>query len=72
MAVKSSFINMTVCLLAICLVCSGLLAAVYALTAEPIAAVASIHYLAIAELLCVALGIVAVAFLPKRKVIKES
>ena len=36
------------------------------------AAVTSIHYLAIAELLCVALGIVAVAFLPKRKVIKES
>lgn len=29
---------MTVCLLAICLVCSGLLAGVYALTAEPIAA----------------------------------
>ena len=40
--------------------------------AESAAAVASIHYLAIAELLCVALGIVAVAFLPKRKVIKES
>ncbi|MBQ2862399.1 MAG: MFS transporter, partial [Oscillospiraceae bacterium] len=40
--------------------------------AEPAAAVASIHYLAIAELLCVALGIVAVAFLPKRKVLKES
>ena len=39
---------------------------------ESAAAVASIHYLAIAELLCVALGIVAVAFLPKRKVIKES
>ena len=32
---------MTVCLLAICLVCSGLLAAVYALTAEPIAAAAA-------------------------------
>ena len=41
MAVKSSFINMTVCLLAICLVCSGLLAAVYAPTAEPIAAAAA-------------------------------
>ena len=41
MAVKSSFINMTVCLLAICLVCSGLLAAVYALTAEPIAVAAA-------------------------------
>ena len=40
--------------------------------AEASAAVASIHYLAIAELLCVALGIVAVAFLPKRKVIKET
>ena len=35
--------------------------------AEPAAAVASIHFLAMAELLCVALGIAAVAFLPKRK-----
>jgi hypothetical protein len=41
-------------------------------TAEASAAVASIHFLAIAELLCVALGIVAVAFLPKQKTIKES
>ncbi len=41
-------------------------------TTEPTAAVASIHFLAIAEILCVALGIVAVLFLPKRKVIKES
>ncbi len=41
-------------------------------TAEPTAAVASIRYLAIAELLCVALGIIAVSFLPKRNVIKES
>jgi MFS family permease len=41
-------------------------------TAEPTAAVASIHFLAIAEILCVALGIVSVLFLPKRKVIKES
>ena len=41
-------------------------------TAESTAAVASMHYLAIAELLCVALGIVAVAFLPKRKAIKET
>ena len=41
-------------------------------TAEASAAVASIHFLAIAEVLCVALGIVAIAFLPKRKVIKES
>lgn len=41
-------------------------------TAGPTAAVASIHFLAIAEILCVALGIAAVAFLPKRKVAKES
>ena len=41
MAVQSSFKNMTLCLLAICLVCSGLLAGVYALTAEPIAAAAA-------------------------------
>ena len=41
-------------------------------TAEPTAAVASIHFLAIVELLCVALGIVAVTFLPKRKTVKES
>ena len=40
--------------------------------AEPTAAVASIHFLAIAEILCVVLGIVAVLFLPKRKVAKES
>ena len=40
--------------------------------AAPTAAVASIHFLAIAEILCVALGIAAVAFLPKRNVIKES
>ena len=39
--------------------------------AEPAAAVASIHFLAIAEILCVVLGIAAVAFLPKRNVIKE-
>ena len=36
-------------------------------TAAPAAAVAAVHFLAIAELLCVALGTVAVAFLPKRK-----
>ena len=36
MAVQSSFKNMTICLLAICLVCSGLLAGVYALTKDPI------------------------------------
>lgn len=41
-------------------------------SAEPSAAVASIHFLAIAEILCVVLGIVAVAFLPKRKVRKEN
>ena len=41
-------------------------------TPEPAAAVASIHFLAIAEMLCVALGIASVAFLPKRKVIKET
>lgn len=41
-------------------------------TAAPAAAVASIHFLAIAEILCIALGIIAVLFLPKRKVIKES
>ena len=40
MAVKSSFKNMTVCLLAICLVCSALLAGVYALTKAPIDAAA--------------------------------
>ena len=40
--------------------------------AEATAAVASIHFLAIAEILCVALGIVAVLFLPKRKVIEEN
>ena len=36
MAVQSSFKNMTLCLFAICLVCSGLLAGVYALTKAPI------------------------------------
>ena len=41
MAVKSSFRNMTICLFVICLVCSSLLAGVYALTAEPIAAAAA-------------------------------
>ena len=40
-------------------------------TAAPTAAVESMHYLAIAELLCVALGIATVSFLPKRKEIKE-
>ena len=40
--------------------------------AEAAAAVSSIHYLAGAELVCVALGIAAVAFLPNRKVIKEN
>ena len=41
MAVKSSFRNMTICLFVICLVCSALLAGVYALTAEPIATAAA-------------------------------
>ena len=41
MAVKSSFRNMTLCLFAICLVCSALLAGIYALTADPIAAAAA-------------------------------
>ena len=40
MAVKSSFRNMTICLFAICIVCSSLLAGVYALTKEPIDAAA--------------------------------
>ena len=38
MAVKSSFKNMTLCLLVICLACSTLLAVIYAVTEEPIAA----------------------------------
>ena len=41
-------------------------------TPEPTAAVASIHALAIAEILCVALGIAAVAFLPGRNIKKEN
>jgi electron transport complex protein RnfG len=41
MAVKSSFKNMTLCLFVICFVCSALLAGVYSLTAEPIAAAAA-------------------------------
>lgn len=36
MAVNSSFKNMSLCLMVICLVCSALLAGVYALTKEPI------------------------------------
>ena len=36
-------------------------------TAEAAAAVSSIHFLAVAQLVCVALGIVAVLLLPKRK-----
>lgn len=35
-------------------------------SAEPAAAVASIHFLAVAEILCVILGIIAVLFLPKQ------
>ena len=41
-------------------------------TPPPSAAVASVHFLAMAEILCVALGIAAVAFLPKRKTAKEN
>lgn len=41
-------------------------------TAEPAAAVISIHALAITEILCVALGILAVAFLPNRNITKEN
>ena len=37
MAVQSSFKNMTLCLLVICLVCSALLAGVHSLTKDPIA-----------------------------------
>ena len=52
MAVKSSFKNMTLCLLAICLVCSALLAGVYALTKAPIdAAQAAKNEAAIKEVL---------------------
>jgi MFS family permease len=39
---------------------------------EPAAAVASVHFLAVAEILCIALGIMAVLFLPKRNDTKES
>ena len=39
---------------------------------EPGAAVASIHFLALAELLCVACGIVAVSFLPRQTHVKEN
>ena len=41
-------------------------------TAAPAAAVAAVHFLAAAEILCVALGGVAVAFLPKGKMTKEN
>lgn len=37
MAVKSNLVNMAVCLLVTCLVCSAILAGVYAVTAAPIA-----------------------------------
>ena len=39
-------------------------------TAEAAAAVASVHRLAMAEILCVVLGMIAVLFLPRRKTIK--
>ena len=41
-------------------------------TREAAAAVDAIHFLAAAEILCVALGIAAIAFLPKRNMIKEN
>ena len=41
-------------------------------TAEPAAAVSSMHFLAMAELLCVALGLVAVGLLPNRTQAKEN
>ena len=41
-------------------------------TAAPAAAVSSVHFLAAAEILCVALGIVTVLLLPKRNAIKEN
>ena len=40
MAAKSSLKNMALCLTAVCLVCSAILAGIYAVTAEPIAAAA--------------------------------
>ena len=40
-------------------------------TSEATAAVASVHSLAMVEILCVVLGMIAVLFLPKRKTIKE-
>lgn len=40
MAIQSSFKNMTLCLFSVCLICSALLAVVYAVTAEPIEAAA--------------------------------
>ena len=40
--------------------------------AEPAAAVVSIHFLAVAEIVCVALGIVAILFLPKQKTTEEN
>ena len=41
-------------------------------SAEAAAAVASIHFLAVAEIICVALGIAAILLLPRHKVTKES
>ena len=41
-------------------------------TPEAAAAVASVHRLAMGEILCIALGMVAVLFLPKRKTTKET
>ena len=41
-------------------------------TVAPAAAVASIHFLALAEILCVALGVAAVILLPKQNITKEN
>ena len=38
--------------------------------AESAAAVSSVHFLAITEIICVAAGIIVIAFLPKQKVIE--
>ena len=46
--------------------------AVAAGAAAPAAAVEAVHFLALAELLCVALGIGAIGFLPKRTAAKEN
>ena len=46
--------------------------AIAAGAAAPAAAVEAVHFLALAELLCVALGIGTIGFLPKRTAAKEN